>query len=81
MNPIIFFVPTFLKAISDNTEQSFRSIISEPSPDILVFQMFQPDFCELLLSEVLYHFNYLVCGIGNISSFESIVASECLYTY
>ncbi|CAL5186621.1 unnamed protein product [Lathyrus oleraceus] len=52
MNPIIFFVPTFLKAISDNTEQSFRSIISEPSPDILVFQMFQPDFCELLLSEI-----------------------------
>ncbi|AES76574.1 putative procollagen-lysine 5-dioxygenase [Medicago truncatula] len=52
LNPTAFFVPTFLKAISDNTEQSFRSIISEPSPDIYVFQMFQPEFCELLQAEI-----------------------------
>jgi hypothetical protein len=58
LNPTTFFVPTFLKAISDNTEQSFRSILTEPSPGIYVFQMLQPDFCELLLSEVLYHFIY-----------------------
>lgn len=58
MNPTTFFDPAFLKAINDNTEQSFRSIVSEPSPGIFVFDMFQPRFCELLLSEVLYHFNY-----------------------
>ncbi|XP_045792678.1 2-oxoglutarate and iron-dependent oxygenase domain-containing protein CP2-like [Trifolium pratense] len=52
LNPTTFFLPTFLKAISDNTEQSFRSIISEPSPGIYVFPMLQPDFCELLLSEI-----------------------------
>ncbi|MCH80625.1 putative PKHD-type hydroxylase, partial [Trifolium medium] len=52
LNPTTFFLPTFLKAISDNTEQSFRSIISEPSPGIFVFPMLQPDFCELLLSEI-----------------------------
>ncbi|XP_027358118.1 uncharacterized PKHD-type hydroxylase At1g22950-like isoform X2 [Abrus precatorius] len=52
MNPATFFVPAFLKAINDNTEQSFRSVMSEPSPGIFVFDMFQPSFCELLLSEI-----------------------------
>lgn len=58
MNPTTFFVPAFLKAINDNTEQSFRSIMSEPSPGIFTFEMLQPRFCELLLSEVPYHFDY-----------------------
>lgn len=66
MNPTAFFVPTFLKAISDNTEQSFRSIISEPSPDIYVFQMFQPEFCELLQAEVLI---ILTITVNSISGF------------
>ncbi|KAL2321148.1 hypothetical protein Fmac_030117 [Flemingia macrophylla] len=52
MNPATFFVPTFLKAINDNTEKSFRSIISEPAPGIFVFDIFKPDFCGLLLSEI-----------------------------
>ncbi|KAK7271211.1 hypothetical protein RJT34_26921 [Clitoria ternatea] len=52
MNPATFFLPAFLKAINDNTEQSFRSIMSEPSPGIFVFDMFQPHFCGLLLSEI-----------------------------
>ncbi|XP_020216648.1 uncharacterized PKHD-type hydroxylase At1g22950 isoform X2 [Cajanus cajan] len=52
VNPATFFVPSFLKAINDNTEQSFRSIMSEPAPGIFVFDIFQPDFCELLLSEI-----------------------------
>ncbi|KAF7819928.1 putative PKHD-type hydroxylase [Senna tora] len=52
MNPTMFFVPAFLKAIGDNTEQSFRSIMSEPSPGIFTFEMLQPRFCELLLSEI-----------------------------
>lgn len=53
MHAASFFVPSFLKAIKDNTEESFRSIINEPSPGILVFSMLQPRFCKMLLSEVL----------------------------
>ncbi|XP_061374570.1 2-oxoglutarate and iron-dependent oxygenase domain-containing protein CP2-like [Gastrolobium bilobum] len=52
IDPTTFFVPMFLKAISDNTDQSFRSIMSEPAPGIFTFEMLQPHFCELLLSEV-----------------------------
>lgn len=51
MDPAAFFVPTFLEAINDNTEQSFRSIMSEPVPGIFTFEMLQPHFCELLISE------------------------------
>ncbi|CAN6550182.1 unnamed protein product [Malus baccata var. baccata] len=47
-----FFVPSFLRAISENTEASFRNILSEPSPGVYTFEMLQPDFCELLLTEV-----------------------------
>ncbi|XP_044477439.1 2-oxoglutarate and iron-dependent oxygenase domain-containing protein CP2-like isoform X2 [Mangifera indica] len=52
MHPSTFFVPSFLKAISDNTQESFRKIISEPSPSVFTFEMLQPHFCELLLAEV-----------------------------
>lgn len=52
MHPATFFAPQFLKAINDNTEESFRSIMSEPSPGVYTFEMFQPHFCELLLHEV-----------------------------
>ncbi|XP_068643112.1 2-oxoglutarate and iron-dependent oxygenase domain-containing protein CP2-like isoform X1 [Aristolochia californica] len=52
MHPATFFVPSFIKAVSGNTEESFRSIISEPSPGVYTFPMLQPSFCELLLSEV-----------------------------
>ncbi|KAK4765731.1 hypothetical protein SAY86_026821 [Trapa natans] len=52
MHAARFFTPSFLKAIRDGTEESFRSIISEPSPGILVFEMLQPNFCEMLRSEV-----------------------------
>ncbi|KAG5229872.1 PKHD-type hydroxylase [Salix suchowensis] len=52
MHPVAFFVPSFMKAINDNTEDSLRSIISEPSPGVLTFEMLQPRFCELLVAEV-----------------------------
>lgn len=48
-----FFVPSFLKAISENSEESFRNIMSEPSPGVFTFEMLQPRFCEMLLAEVL----------------------------
>lgn len=47
-----FFVPWFLKAVSENTEESFRRIMSEPSPGVFAFEMLQPRFCEMLLAEV-----------------------------
>lgn len=52
VHPATFFVPSFIQAITDNTDESFRSIISEPSPGVYTFEMLQPSFCELLLSEV-----------------------------
>ncbi|GAB2226630.1 hypothetical protein Droror1_Dr00022443 [Drosera rotundifolia] len=47
-----FLVPSFLDAITANTEESFRSIISEPAPGIFTFEMLRPHFCNLLLAEV-----------------------------
>lgn len=58
LHPTTFFLPSFLKAISDNTEESFRSMMSEPSPGVFTFEMLQPRFCELLLAEV-YCFIFL----------------------
>lgn len=52
MNAVNFFSPAFLKAIKDNTEESFRSIMSEPVPGVYSFEMLQPNFCEMLISEV-----------------------------
>ncbi|KAJ0985724.1 hypothetical protein J5N97_004080 [Dioscorea zingiberensis] len=52
MHPEAFFVPSFIKAINDNTEESFRDIITEPSPGVYAFAMLQPNFCEMLLAEV-----------------------------
>ncbi|KAF9591858.1 hypothetical protein IFM89_008904 [Coptis chinensis] len=48
-----FFLPTFIHAITENTEESLRSIITEPSPGIYTFKMLQPEFCKLMLEEVL----------------------------
>lgn len=53
MHAANFFVPSFLKAISENSEESFRNIMTEPSPGVFTFEMLQPRFCEMLLAEVL----------------------------
>ncbi|CAJ2630630.1 unnamed protein product [Trifolium pratense] len=47
-----FFTPSFLRAIKANTAASFRSIMAEPSRGIYTFEMLQPHFCEMLVSEV-----------------------------
>lgn len=52
MHATDFFVPSFLKAITENSEESFRSIMTEPSAGVYTFEMLQPCFCQLLLSEV-----------------------------
>ncbi|KAI3901586.1 hypothetical protein MKW92_035328 [Papaver armeniacum] len=52
MNPESFFVPAFVEAINKNTEESLRSIISEPSPGVYTFKMLRREFCDMLLSEV-----------------------------
>lgn len=52
MRPSSFFLPTFLEAIRTNTEESFRSIMTEPVPGVYSFAMLQPNFCEMLLQEV-----------------------------
>jgi hypothetical protein len=49
MNAANFFVPSFLKAINENEKESFRSIMTEPSPGVYTFEMLQPHFCELFL--------------------------------
>ncbi|KAI3884291.1 hypothetical protein MKX03_017131 [Papaver bracteatum] len=52
MDPATFFVQSFVEAINKNTEESLRSIISEPSPGVYTFEMLHQDFCKMLLSEV-----------------------------
>lgn len=52
MHATAFFLPGFIKAIHENTEESFRSIMSEPAPGIFTFEILQPDFCEALVKEV-----------------------------
>ncbi|PIA65024.1 hypothetical protein AQUCO_00100475v1 [Aquilegia coerulea] len=44
MQPTTIFVPSFFKAITENTEESLRDIISEPSPGVYIFEMLQPRF-------------------------------------
>jgi hypothetical protein len=61
MHKASFFVPSFLKAIDENTNEGFRSIMTEPSPGIYTFEMLQPHFCELLLSEVSSAFLHVFC--------------------
>ncbi|GKU90250.1 hypothetical protein SLEP1_g4260 [Rubroshorea leprosula] len=52
MNAAYFFVPSFLYAINENKEESFRSVMTEPVSGVFTFEMLQPQFCDLLLSEV-----------------------------
>ncbi|KAL9240375.1 hypothetical protein vseg_014602 [Gypsophila vaccaria] len=52
MHATNFFAASFLKAIHENTEESFRSIMSEPAPGIFTFEMLQPQFCDWLMAEV-----------------------------
>ncbi|CAH8352567.1 unnamed protein product [Eruca vesicaria subsp. sativa] len=50
--PKLCFVPSFIKAIDESSEKSFRNIISEPSPGVFVFDMLLPSFCQMMLAEI-----------------------------
>lgn len=55
MNASMFFVPSFLKAFSNSNpdrDQSIRDIMATPATGVVTFDMLQPRFCEMLLSEV-----------------------------
>ncbi|KAI3976197.1 hypothetical protein MKX01_019143 [Papaver californicum] len=47
-----FFDQSFVEAINENTEESLKRIISEPSPGVYTFKMLSQGFCDLLLSEL-----------------------------
>ncbi|KMS98884.1 hypothetical protein BVRB_3g067780 [Beta vulgaris subsp. vulgaris] len=59
MHATNFFVPSFLKAIHENTEESLRSIMAEPAPGIFTFDMLQPQFCDMLLEEVEHIYKWV----------------------
>lgn len=78
-----FFLPSFIKAINENTEDSFRNIMSEPSPGVFTFEMLQPRFCEMLLAEVLslwccYIFSNtplaFLCSLAFLFSYQVLIA-------
>lgn len=52
LDPASFFVPSFLEAVRQKSEESFRSILVSPSPGIFTFEMLHPRFCQMLLAEV-----------------------------
>lgn len=52
LDPTSFFLPSFLTAVSENSELSLRRIMLETSPGIFTFEMLQPRVCELLIAEV-----------------------------
>ncbi|KAG5613387.1 hypothetical protein H5410_024668 [Solanum commersonii] len=52
IHPTEIFVPSFIKAINEKTEDRFKNIISQPFPGILTFEIFQPEYCEMLVAEV-----------------------------
>ncbi|XP_020232763.2 uncharacterized PKHD-type hydroxylase At1g22950 [Cajanus cajan] len=49
-----FFTPSFLRAIQENTEAAFKSIMHQPCKGIYTFNMLQPLFCQKLISEVIH---------------------------
>lgn len=82
MHAANFFVPSFLKAVNECTEESFRSIMTEPSPGVFAFEMLQPHFCELLLAEVsssfaidIWQVNFsLSCSLAFMFSYQVLIA-------
>ncbi|KAK3160540.1 hypothetical protein QOZ80_1BG0060900 [Eleusine coracana subsp. coracana] len=62
LDPSAFFVPSFLQAVYSNTEDGFRSIMTELAPGVYIFAMLQPVFCQMLMAEVdhFQHWAYIM---------------------
>ena len=73
-----FFVPSFLRAIKENTEANFRSIMAEPCKGVYTFEMLQPQFCKKLMSEVS-HFFPLLYFHAYISFYLFYISVLCSY--
>ncbi|KAH9322966.1 hypothetical protein KI387_017605, partial [Taxus chinensis] len=52
LNPDHLFVQTFIDAVKENTQESFKRIVTEPLPGVYTFDMLQKGFCQLLIDEV-----------------------------
>lgn len=68
-----FFAPSFLRAIKENTEASFTRVMAEPSRGIYTFEMLQPQFCEMLVSEVSHFFPFLFMHISLYPFYISVL--------
>jgi len=47
-----WFAPTFFAALADGSETALRSILTEISPGVYAFDMFTPEFCDMLQGEM-----------------------------
>ena len=70
-----FFTPSFLRAVEENSEASFRSIMAEPRKGLYTFEMLQPQFCEMLMSEVSHFFLFLFMHISFYLFYISVLCS------
>ncbi|KAJ0247642.1 2-oxoglutarate and iron-dependent oxygenase domain-containing protein ICU11 [Hirschfeldia incana] len=52
LDPASFFVPSFLDAVNNTSEESFKSVIVRAAPGIYTFDVFKPQFCQMLIAEV-----------------------------
>ncbi|KAL2611464.1 hypothetical protein R1flu_023156 [Riccia fluitans] len=58
LNPDHVFVPGFLNAVKDGSEEALRKIIMEHSPGVYTFNMLEPTFCAKMLDEVQHFENW-----------------------
>jgi len=68
-----FFTPSFLGAIKENTQASFKSIMAEPCKGIYTFEMLRPQFCEKLVSEVSHFSPFLYMHVSLYPDYISVL--------
>lgn len=76
MNAASFFVPSFLQAMTENTEESFKSIIPEPSPSDFSIWDDSPAFFWTDTLQVLIYLLPVILGIQN---FLILLCFECRF--
>ena len=63
LDPVSFFVPSFLDAVSNTSEENFKSIIGRAAPGIYTFDMLKPQFCQMLIAEVYENLSPFMCVV------------------